>query len=493
MSSNFSNYFGINEELLDQYGALDISLIADLPLFIDPFLLFNSSKKEYQDLHEGIIGYLAFLKQKAVKQSLSEGDINNLYRFKEVKQNWLGFSIEGNKGSALGEKFARGLYKNLHRIFSNFGEEVITKSSHLEKLCLIQEGVGKDNISDFATNLIKEFLLEYTQKFALKNIDSSKLKKFRVTRVKFNYETEMWQEATYTLPNFGGDYVLLTPKEILTKDEAWINKKDLFEEYDHIPYSISNEQIRSGVNNYFEKCLKGVIGDDKRKPTKKEKNEAILKTIREYPDLIDYFIKFKESKGDLAKSVSEERVSNVLKVFIENVKSYSPVLEGVNFFENAESIALDEARRKVQILKHEIENGDLYKIFYDKDSNLIRREEDIQLLFKLLTSNSTLSDVNREPNNGRGPVDFKLSIGNRDKALVEFKLASNTKLEKNLQNQVQIYEAANRTSNSIKVIIFYSDKEMKRVQNLLKKLGLQSEPDIVTIDARPKKVSASNV
>jgi hypothetical protein len=34
----FSDYFEVSEEALDQYGAFNISLASDLPLFIDPFL-----------------------------------------------------------------------------------------------------------------------------------------------------------------------------------------------------------------------------------------------------------------------------------------------------------------------------------------------------------------------------------------------------------------------------------------------------------------------
>lgn len=49
-------------------------------------------------------------------------------------------------------------------------------------------------------------------------------------------------------------------------------------------------------------------------------------------------------------------------------------------------------------------------------------------------------DVNREVNNGRGPVDFKISKGSKDTTLVEFKLASNSKLKNNLAKQVDIYK-----------------------------------------------------
>lgn len=43
----FTDFFNINEDVLNQYGAFNISLINDLPLFIDPFLLYASKKEEY--------------------------------------------------------------------------------------------------------------------------------------------------------------------------------------------------------------------------------------------------------------------------------------------------------------------------------------------------------------------------------------------------------------------------------------------------------------
>lgn len=51
----FSDTFGVPEQTLADYGALDISLVADVPLFIDPFLLFTSQKDEYKGLHEDIV------------------------------------------------------------------------------------------------------------------------------------------------------------------------------------------------------------------------------------------------------------------------------------------------------------------------------------------------------------------------------------------------------------------------------------------------------
>ena len=42
MKVYFTDFFNVDEELLDEYGAFNISLINDMPLFIDPFLLFYS-------------------------------------------------------------------------------------------------------------------------------------------------------------------------------------------------------------------------------------------------------------------------------------------------------------------------------------------------------------------------------------------------------------------------------------------------------------------
>lgn len=89
-------------------------------------------------------------------------------------------------------------------------------------------------------------------------------------------------------------------------------------------------------------------------------------------------------------------------------------------------------------------------------------------------------------------MDFKVSAGALDKTLIEFKLGSNKALKRNLEKQVTIYEAANRTHSSVKVIVFYTVDDEKRVTKILKELGLENDESIVLIDARAdNKPSAS--
>ncbi|MNC83622.1 hypothetical protein D3C75_1376800 [compost metagenome] len=59
---------------------------------------------------------------------------------------------------------------------------------------------------------------------------------------------------------------------------------------------------------------------------------------------------------------------------------------------------------------------------------------------------------------------------------------------------MKVYEAANQTSNSIKVIMCFSFSEMQKVISVLNELGLSGKENVVIIDAsRENKESASNV
>ncbi len=85
-----------------------------------------------------------------------------------------------------------------------------------------------------------------------------------------------------------------------------------------------------------------------------------------------------------------------------------------------------------------------------------------------------------------------ISKGSKDKILVEFKLASNSQLKRNLLNQVKIYEQANQTKSSIKVILYFDDLEYVKVTTILKELELEDDPNIIIIDAgQDNKPSAS--
>jgi len=473
----FSDFFKVSPDTLEDYGAFDVSLIGDLPLFVDPFLLFNSEKQTYQELHKEIIRYMRFLKDLTLSETISKPLIDAWFTFKEVKQNWLGFSRDGNRGRGLGKEFAIALHQNFNSVFRDFGEERVTRSSHLEKLCLVRDGVGRDMISDFTTNLIKQFLAEYTQEFARQYIPANRRRKVSVAKTRFNYQTRSWVPHEFELPWVGKDYVLLTPKDILTKDEAWINRPELIDRFTEIADALPDYVLRAQVNDYLIRIL-----PQESDAKKEEIKEAITRVIEKYPQVLDYYIVEKEKNGDEAVSVSKKRVRVAESWFIEHVREFVlNYLEPGGFYQLSRN-TYDEAKRRIMFLKDVIENKGGHRIFY-LNGKQIEREADLQILYRL-TWFATTTDVSREVNNGRGPADFKISKGAEDKTLVEFKLAKNTQLERNLAKQSEVYEkASDATKPSLKAILYFSDDQYERVVKILKRLRLEQSPHIVLIDA----------
>ena len=479
----FSDVFEVDPAVVEAHGAFNVTLVADLPLFVDPFLIFNSPNPTYQRLHESIVKYLLFLHRNAQSGQLSDGLIKAWYRFPEIKENWLGFSVTGNEGRGLGRTFATALHTNLHALFTDFEQTKVAKGIHLEKLCLIGKGVGKDSISDFTNNLIHHYLLEYTQTFAVKHIHPTMRRHIRVPKVRFNYHTETWQGGEFDLPVHNGRHVLLTPTNILTKENTWINRTDLVKGFYWIPDAVSNDELRDQINNYFRSLLP-------KRPTTSEEADAVRRTLLKFPALVDYYIRYKEDHGDEAKSISASRVSHSRELYVKQFAGLPSLLDRETDFYRVEETTLSAARTRALFLKDVIENKGGQRIFYVR-GQAIQREADLQILYRLTWFVTTL-DVSREVNDGRGPADFKVSRGASDKSLVEMKLASNSHLKRNLERQSRIYERASDAEVTVKVILCFSAAELVKVNRILNELKMIGDPNVIVIDATAEnKLSGS--
>ena len=484
----FSDFFNIEEDIIESYGAVNISLINDLPLFIDPFLLFNSQNEQYQSIHRKIIDYLLFLQNQAeTYPEATSGMMSSWYLFPEIKQTWIGFSLDGNSGRGLGPDFAKNLHIGLQTIFKDFGKETVTKSPHMEKLCLISHKVGKDKISDFTTNFAKEYLLGYTSDFAAEYLDAKQCRQFKVPKVDFNYDTMTWISREYILPFFDDDFVLLTPKDLLTRDDTFINRTDMIRNLRKIAPSIDDAALRFELNNY----LQDVLTKKKKEMSQKEKDYAAISLISSHPELIDYYLKHKEDTEQEATSISKQVVQEVKQLFNTQLQELVKLLFDKTDFYKTQPNSYDEAYSRVLFLKAVIEDMNGYKIFY-LNGQPIKRENNLQIMYRLVWFASEM-DVNREVNNGRGSVDFKISKGAMNSTLVEFKLASNSKLKNNLAKQVEIYKKASSADRAIKVILYFSDAEFEKVNTVLNELELKDCKDIVLINAIDNKISASKV
>jgi len=360
---------------------------------------------------------------------------------------------------------------------------------------LIADRVGKDAISDFTTNLIHGFLAQKTEDFTKKYIDNNKTGDFIIKRAEFDHTNQVWKPKIFTLPKYKGDYVLLTPKNLLTKNDTWINKTDFIKDFEQVPLAMDNGALREQLSRYFSQKLKEHekirINKNTKKPegyqTQETKGKAVIETIRQFPQSIDVYIKIKEDKGDQAKVLSEGYVSET-EIFFEN--QYSNFAQNVDTTKNKPS-SYEEARERALYFKECVELHDNYKNLYDGDKPA--NEDWIQRMFWLVWYGSE-SDLNREPANGLGEPDFVASQGKKDKTIIEFKLAGSSSLEKNKINQLEKYKEVNKTKNGIWVIVFFTSEENDKVLNILKRNNLEDNKNYILVDARQdNKITASKI
>ena len=227
-------------------------------------------------------------------------------------------------------------------------------------------------------------------------------------------------------------------------------------------------------------------------PSEADRKQVKWKTIHRFPQILDYYLALKERNGDEAVQLSRENVDQINRQFVEQVERLVALLDEHTKFYSEPTDSYEAALKRAQYLKDVIENNDGWRIFY-LNGQPITRERDVHILYRLTWFASDL-DVNSEANSGRGPVDFAISKGSKNKTLAEFKLASNPQLADNLEHQTEIYQRAHRTDKSVKVIVYYNETELARVQSILKQLDIENEESIVLIDARnDNKQSASKV
>lgn len=499
----FSEKFNVDKKLIDQYGAIDISLVCDLPLFIDPMLIFNSKKPEYKKLHDYLIKFFSFLTDKS-EQELNLDDIMAYFIFSEIKNNWLGYSKVGNEGRGLGKNFALFLSNNLKFIMA---DNKISKSKHIEKALLIYDGNGKDKISDLTVNLILDFLATYTQNFAKQHINPQYIDYFYLDS-KFNFKTKSFESIEYELPyiiNRKGEkeFVLLTPYDILREDDPAISKNNLKKLYNRVRNGISNEAHRAQLNNYISMAVKEYRQSQRRK--KKKISDAAIEAIekraffqalkeKEFSWLYDYFIKIIEESGtDVNEQAMKECVDQIEKFYNTSERMKKLLEENSKNYVRESKSAREELLNKILFLKDTIENNEGYKILYHKDT-CITSEDDLQRLFRF-TLYETPYDFNFDANNGNGEYDIKASKGSGDKCIAELKLASNPKL-KNIFEQTKVYEKANKCKDSIYVIFYFSEAEKLKLDSLFRsnESFKKNKESIVLIDCRKdNKVSASRL
>lgn len=150
-----TDHFGIHKSQSELDFAIQF-LNEDIPLYLDPFLLWKSPAQQDQALHTSITNSFNHLNY-LVKKGAEDKAAATLVMLSECSEVGLGVS-KSRTGNRIGTAQALAvldLFKNIPA-YSQFG------FTHFELIQLYVAGISKDRVSDIACNYLKSFLVDYT-------------------------------------------------------------------------------------------------------------------------------------------------------------------------------------------------------------------------------------------------------------------------------------------------------------------------------------------
>jgi hypothetical protein len=150
-----TDYYGILVSQADADFAIPF-LDEDIPLYLDPFLLWRSPSQQDNALHTALINsfnHLGFL-EKQGKRSQAIDILTALSECDEV-----GF---GHSHTRQGHRIGSATAAEILDLFRAIPEYEKRGFIHFEEIQFFVDLISRDRISDIACNLLKSFLIDYT-------------------------------------------------------------------------------------------------------------------------------------------------------------------------------------------------------------------------------------------------------------------------------------------------------------------------------------------
>jgi len=350
----FTEHFWIWKEQYE-LDFVDILIDRDIPIFIDPWAIRNSSNLFAVECYDIIWSYF----EKLIEYVINKDDINALVLLgglHEPKETHFWFARNTFSWSAVWGKLSKSILSNLKKskaVSSGFLNDI-------EDTVLVVEGISKDVISDIVTNLIKLPLIKYTQEQCLLHwIPMREVP----TWFYWDITSQSWIKWRENLPIINWkDKIVLVPKNIVCL-ELGINA-DKYYRIDILDF----EQSRLYDS---AKELWKIIKQSKRQAfPKKELKEKIPKskdfiynfTVR-YPEVYD---KFKKKREELFENLSNEAIISVKDVWEPSeAEVIESIIETLNNLSSWSSNANDY---------HELMIWALEVVFSNNLSNPVKEE-----------------------------------------------------------------------------------------------------------------------
>jgi hypothetical protein len=194
----------------------------DIPLYLDPFLLWNSSKSEYRRLHEQLVGFFEHLRD-LIQMGKRGESVSLLAECGEPRELGLGYALGSKAGSALGPTLEQALLDALAGV-PRLRDYPI---AHMESLSLVVHGIAEDRVSDLTASILKHFLVEFTRARAERF--QFPVKRFHLAAV-FDHEHKIWRplrDVKLPFSPLDGTPLLFAPLDLL-RHLPWINYEDFY-------------------------------------------------------------------------------------------------------------------------------------------------------------------------------------------------------------------------------------------------------------------------
>jgi hypothetical protein len=197
------------------------NLTTDIPVCIDPFLLYKSRDPQLLDLHDRLLA--VFGRAFELHDAGDRAGLDRLINFPEVNAIGFGYTQGRIAGSGLGWQ--------LNQLLADLLEtsEVIRERGlrHVEELQLLSVGVGPDRVSDITANVLKLALVEYTQQqcelWRIPLASSVPLPHY------LDHAELEWRDGYFDLPvnPLSGVPLILVPRRMV-RLLPWINYDDFY-------------------------------------------------------------------------------------------------------------------------------------------------------------------------------------------------------------------------------------------------------------------------
>jgi len=242
----------------------------DIPLCVDPFLLWKSPSLQDQSLHTTLISTFNYFGRQYLQGEEGKA-IDSIITISECQEVGLG-SAENKVGKRIGQEKSKVILS----IFQTIPQITQGGIEHIEEIQLLVDQISKDRISDFTCSILKSFLIDYT-------IDQCNNYKIPLSTVElvsvFSYKQREFVSEKVTLPinPQNGMPILFVPKRWL-RYLQWINYDDYFK---HSYINSEQKQDRVNVLNFNRQHYDVVQTYVKQKEKTFEdcKNDPLFKPI----------------------------------------------------------------------------------------------------------------------------------------------------------------------------------------------------------------------